>query len=291
MTYSPVDSFSRGPVPLPNLVGSRVEAALEYGRVNGWTVHERPIDPVTKDQPDGLVTAQQPQAGVVLDGGDVVLIDVIRRVPYAKKHAVAIVSGLALVLAVLVVVLGAVLLSDDGSSSSAELDAANARIAVLEAQVAAAAGEDGALVTELQQQLAAATARADAAEQQLADVTAKLNQATADLATVTAERDALVAERNALVAERDALLQQVADLQAQLGGITSQVVATPDFIGQQQVAVEEFVRINSLVLVVEETETVVGPPVEQGTVVGQVPAPGTPLVKGSAVVITVYVPA
>jgi len=284
MTYSPVDSFSRGPVPLPNLVGSRVEAALEYGRVNGWTVHERPIDPVTKDQPDGLVTAQQPQAGVVLDGGDVVLIDVIRRVPYAKKHAVAIVSGLALVLAVLVVVLGAVLLSDDGSSSSAELDAANARIAVLEAQVAAAAGEDGALVTELQQQLAAATARADAAEQQLADVTAKLNQATTDLATVTAERDALVAER-------DALLQQVADLQAQLGGITSQVVATPDFIGQQQVAVEEFVRVNSLVLVVEETETVVGPPVEQGTVVGQVPAPGTPLVKGSAVVITVYVPA
>ena len=277
MTYSPVDSFSRGPVPLPNLVGSRVEAALEYGRVNGWTVHERPIDPVTKDQPDGLVTAQQPQAGVVLDGGDVVLIDVIRRVPYAKKHAVAIVSGLALVLAVLVVVLGAVLLSDDGSSSSAELDAANARIAVLEAQVAAAAGEDGALVTELQQQLAAATARADAAEQQLADVTAKLNQATTDLATVTAERDAL--------------LQQVADLQAQLGGITSQVVATPDFIGQQQVAVEEFVRVNSLVLVVEETETVVGPPVEQGTVVGQVPAPGTPLVKGSAVVITVYVPA
>ena len=291
MTYSPVDSFSRGPVPLPNLVGSRVEAALEYGRVNGWTVHERPIDPVTKDQPDGLVTAQQPQAGVVLDGGDVVLIDVIRRVPYAKKHAVGIVSGLALVLAVLVVVLGAVLLSDDGSSSSAELDAANARIAVLEAQVAAAAGEDGALVTQLEQQLADATARADAAEQQLADVTAKLDQATAALATVTAERDALVAERNALVAERDALLQQVADLQAQLGGITSQVVATPDLIGQQQVAVEEFVRINSLVLVVEETETVVGPPVEQGTVVGQVPAPGTPLVKGSAVVITVYGPA
>jgi septal ring factor EnvC (AmiA/AmiB activator) len=227
----------------------------------------------------------------VLDGGDVVLIDVIRRVPYAKKHAVGIVSGLALVLAVLVVVLGAVLLSDDGSSSSAELDAANARIAVLEAQVAAAAGEDGALVTQLEQQLADATARADAAEQQLADVTAKLDQATAALATVTAERDALVAERNALVAERDALLQQVADLQAQLGGITSQVVATPDLIGQQQVAVEEFVRINSLVLVVEETETVVGPPVEQGTVVGQVPAPGTPLVKGSAVVITVYGPA
>jgi hypothetical protein len=291
MTYSPVDSFSRGPVPLPNLVGSRVEAALEYGRVNGWTMHERPIEPVTKDQPDGLVVAQQPQAGVVLDGGDVVLIDVIRRVPYAKKHAVGIVSGLALVLAVLVVVLGAVLLSDDGSSSSAELDAANARIAVLEAQVAAAGGEEGALVATLQQQLADATARADAAEQQLADVTAKLDQATAALATVTAERDALVAERNALVAERDALLQQVADLQAQLGGITSQVVATPDLIGQQQVAVEEFVRINSLVLVVEETETVVGPPVEQGTVVGQVPAPGTPLVKGSAVVITVYVPA
>jgi hypothetical protein len=285
MTYSPVDSFSRGPVPLPNLVGSRVEAAVEYGRVNGWTVHERPIDPVTKDQPDGLVIAQQPQAGVVLDGGDVVLIDVIRRVPYGKKHAVGLLSGLALVMAALAVVFGAVLITDNSStSSSAELDAANARIAVLEAQVDAAAGEDGELVTQLQQQLADATARADAAEQQLADVTAKLAQATTDLATVTAERDALVAER-------DALLQQVADLQAQLGGITSQVVATPDFIGQQQVAVEEFVRINSLVLVVEETETVVGPPVEQGTVVGQVPAPGTPLVKGSAVVITVYVPA
>ncbi|MEX0847084.1 MAG: PASTA domain-containing protein, partial [Ilumatobacteraceae bacterium] len=115
MTYTPVDSFSRGPVPLPNLVGGRVEAAFEYGRMNGWTVHERPLEPATKDQPDGLVVAQVPQAGVVLDGGDVVLVDVIRRVPFAKKHAVGLVTALALVMAALAVVFGAVLLTDDGS--------------------------------------------------------------------------------------------------------------------------------------------------------------------------------
>lgn len=288
MTYSPVDTFSRGPVPLPNLVGSRVEAALEYGRVNGWTVHERTIDPATKDQPDGLVVAQRPQAGVVLDGGDVVLVDVIRRVPYAKKHAVGLLTGLAIVLGVLAIVFGAVILTDDGSSStssssSADLDAANARIADLEAQLAAAGGADGELVATLQQQLADATARANTAEQQLAEANAKLAQATTDLTAVTAERDALRTER-------DALLQQVADLQAQLGGITSQVIATPDFTKQQQVAVEEFIRLNSLELVVQEVDTVDGPPVERGAVVEQVPAPGTPLVKGSAVVITVYAP-
>ncbi|MEX1104634.1 MAG: PASTA domain-containing protein [Ilumatobacteraceae bacterium] len=284
MTYTPVDSFSRGPVPLPNLVGGRVEAAFEYGRMNGWTVHERPLEPATKDQPDGLVVAQVPQAGVVLDGGDVVLVDVIRRVPFAKKHAVGLVTALALVMAALAVVFGAVLLTDDGSGSSADLDAANARITELEVQVAAASGNDGALVATLQQQLADATARADAAEAQVAEVQAKLDQATTDLATVTAERDALVAER-------DALLQQVADLQAQLSGITSQVIATPDFTGQQQVAVEEFVRLNSLVLVVQEVDVVDGTPLEPGAVVAQVPAQGTPLVKGAAVVITVYTPA
>jgi beta-lactam-binding protein with PASTA domain len=265
-------------------VGSRVEAALEYGRVNGWTVHERAIDPVAKEQPDGLVVAQRPQAGVVLDGGDVVLIDVIRRVPFATKHAIGLLSALALVLAVLAIVFGAVILTDDGSSSSStELDAANARIADLEAQVLAASGDEAAIVATLQQQLADATTRAEAAERQLAEVTATLEQTNADLAAVTAERDTLILERNAL-------LQQVADLQAEIGGITAQVIATPDVTGQQQVAVEEFVRLNSLELVVQEVETVEGPPVERGAVVAQVPVPGTPLVKGSVIVITVYAP-
>ena len=83
-------------------------------------------------------------------------------------------------------------------------------------------------------------------------------------------------------------------LEAELGGITDAVVATPDWIGQQQVAVEEFVRQQSMELVVQTVdgaETEAGDPVQAGTIVVQLPEPGTPLVEGSVVVITVVAPA
>lgn len=282
MTYPTTGSYAAGPAALPNLVGGRVEAALEYGRMNGWTVHARHTEPVSKDQPDGLVISQQPAAGAVLDPGDVVLVDVIRRVPFSTKHAAKIWGSLALVLAVLAAVFLAVILADDGGDdvSTAELAVAQARIAELEAQVQAAAGSEAELVATLQAQLAEATARAEKAE---ADLAAQTEANAAAIATLTAERDALVVER-------DQLLQRVAELEAELGGITAQVIATPEVVGQQQVAVEEFVRLNSIELVIEEVATVEGPPVEPGTVVAQVPQAGIPLVKGSALVITVYVP-
>lgn len=283
MTYPTTGSFAAGPTALPNLVGGRVEAAVEYGRMNSWTVHERPTEPLGKDQPDGLVVGQRPAAGVVLDPGDVVLIDVIRRVPFGTKYGARIWAAIAVVLAVLAVVFLAVILTADGSDTAtdADLAAAEARIAELEAQVEAAAGSEAELVATLQAQLAEATARADAAEAELAS---QSEANAAAIATLTAERDALVAER-------DQLLQRVAELEAELGGITAQVIATPDVVGQQRVAVEEFVRLNSIELVVQEVDTVEGDPVEPGTVVAQVPAAGIPLVKGSVLVITVFVPA
>lgn len=282
MTYPTTGSFAAGPAALPNLVGGRVEAALEYGRMNHWTVHERQTEPVTKDQPDGLVIQQQPAAGVVLDPGDVVLVDVIRRIPFSVKYAARIWGSIAVVLAVLAAVFLAVIITNDGGddTSAAELVVAQARITELEAQVAAAAGSEADLVATLQAQLAEATTRADQAE---SDLAAQTEANAAAIATLTAERDALLVER-------DQLLQRVAELEAELGGITAQVIATPDVVGQQRVAVEEFVRLNSIELVIEEVDTVDGEPVEPGTVVAQVPAAGIPLVKGSALVIVVFVP-
>lgn len=282
MTYPTTGSFAAGPAALPNLVGGRVEAALEYGRMNHWTVHERQTEPVTKDQPDGLVIQQQPAAGAVLDPGDVVLVDVIRRTPFSVKYAAKIWGSIAVVLAVLAAVFLAVIITNDGGddTSAAELVVAQARITELEAQVAAAAGSEADLVATLQAQLAEATARAEQAE---SDLAAQTEANAAAIATLTAERDALLVER-------DQLLQRVAELEAELGGITAQVIATPDVVGQQRVAVEEFVRLNSIELVIEEVDTVDGEPVEPGTVVAQVPAAGIPLVKGSALVIVVFVP-
>ena len=280
MSY-PTDSYSRGPAPLPNLVGGRVEAAAELGKVQGWTVHERTAAPQSKDQPDGLVVAQQPRAGAVLDAGDVILIDVVRRVPFFTKHGAAVWAGVAAALAVLALVLGILVLTD--SSTDGDLDAANARIAELQAQVDAAAGGSEQLVATMQQQLDEANARAAAAEQAQTDLQAQLDQSKKD-------NEALQAQFDAVSAERDLLLQRVAELQAQIGGIQQQVIATPAFTGQQQVAVEEFVRVNSLQLIVQEVPTSDDPSVERGQVVLQSPAAGTPLVKGSVVAITVFAP-
>jgi hypothetical protein len=80
------------------------------------------------------------------------------------------------------------------------------------------------------------------------------------------------------------------ELHQLIGGIQQQVIATPSFTGQQQVAVEEFVRVNSLQLIVQEVPTSDDPSVERGQVVLQSPAAGTPLVKGSVVAITVFAP-
>ena len=295
MSYQPTDPYTRGPAQLPQLVGQRVEAATEYGQLYGWTVHVVPKDPMNKDQPDGLVVAQEPPVGTALQPGSVLLVEVVRRIPFGDKYGRGLLTGIAAALALLALVLGVMLVSassDDegetiGTGTAVELAAANDRIAELEAQVEAAAGTDGELVASLQAQLAGTTTRAASAEATLAEVQAKLDETAAQV-------EPLAVERDALVAERDALLQQVADLQAEVEGITAAVVATPDFVGAQQVAVEEFVRINSIELVVQtvdEIDDTGGDPVEPGAVVSQVPAPGVALVRGAALVVTVYRPA
>ncbi len=292
MSYGPVDTFSRGPAALPNFVGGHVEAAVQYGAAQGWTVHERTVEPAARQQFDGMVVGQQPFPGVVLDGGDVVLVDVVRRVPWISRHAAVLWAALAGIATVLAVVFGLVLLTDDDDADApteeptAELAAAQERIRQLEEQLAAA-GDGDAMVATLQAQLAEATTRITELDAELADVQQRLDQTSADLLTVTADRDALVLER-------DALLQRVADLEAELGGLPGEVTATPDFAGQQQVAVEEFVRLNTFVLVVRELDELpdgVDDEPDRGTVLAQLPEPGTPLVPGSAIVIDVWAPA
>lgn len=295
MGYDPIDTYvpgARGGAQVPQLVGQRVEAARAYAASADWTVHVNDVPPATKDQPEGFVLRQVPAAGSVAPAGSVLLVDVARRRSFDEQYGKPLLAGVAAALAVVAVVFAVLWTSarsgDDGSDADA-LAAADARIAELEAQVAELAGDgdQGAMIVELQAQLDDVTARLATAETQVTELTAQLEQAGADAQAVAAERDALVVER-------DQLVQQVAELEAELGGITEAVIAAPDWIGQQQVAVEEFVRQQSMELVVQTVdgaETEAGDPVPAGTVVVQLPEAGTPLVEGSVVVITVVAPA
>jgi hypothetical protein len=295
MGYDPIDTYTpgaRGGAQVPQLVGQRVEAARAYAASADWTVHVNDVPPATKDQPEGFVLRQVPAAGSVAPMGSVLLVDVARRRSFGEQYGKPLLAGVAAALAVVAVVFAMLWSSarSDGDGADADaLVAADARIAELEAQVAdlAGGGDQGAIIIDLQARLDDTTARLATAEAQVADLTAQVEQAGAD-------GQALAAERDALVVERDQLVQRVAELEAELGGITDAVVATPDWIGQQQVAVEEFVRQQSMELVVQTVdgaETEAGDPVQAGTIVVQLPEPGTPLVEGSVVVITVVAPA
>ncbi len=295
MGYDPIDTYvpgARGGAQVPQLVGQRVEAARAYAASANWTVHVNDVPPATKDQPEGFVLRQVPAAGSVAPAGSVLLVDVARRRSFDEQYGKPLLAGVASALAVVAVVFAVLWTSARSDSDGADTDVlatADARIAELEAQVAdlAGGGDQGALIVELQAQLDDTTSRLAAAESQVTELTARLEQDGTD-------GQAIAAERDTLVIERDELVQQVAELEAELGGITEAVIAAPDWIGQQQVAVEEFVRQQSMELVVQTVdgaETEAGDPVPAGTVVVQLPEAGTPLVEGSVVVITVVAPA
>lgn len=287
MSYPPSDTYvpsARGGAQVPQLVGQRVEAARAYAASAGWVVQVNDVPPATSAQPDGFVLRQVPAAGSVLPTGAVLLIDVGRRRSFGEQYGRGVLAGVAAALAIVAVVFALLwsgARSDDTGSD--ELDLANARIAELEAQLEIAAGDSGELVASLQGQLDAANARLAELDAQVADLTAQVDQ-------VNTANQALTTERDALVVERDTLTQRVAELEAELGGITEAVVATPDWIGQQRRTVEDFVEAEELELVVQTVdgaETEAGEPLPDGTVVAQLPGAGTPLVAGSVVVITV----
>ena len=291
MSYPPTDTYApgaRGGAQVPQLVGQRVEAARAYASSAGWTIHVNDVEPATKGQPDGFVLRQVPTAGSVAPTGSVLLVDVGRRRTFGEQYGKPLLGGVAAALAIVAVVFGllwAGARSDGGSSD--ELDVANARIDELEAQLEVAVGDSGELLVGLQGQLDAADQRIAELDAQAADLLTQVEQAAAAAATITAERDALVAER-------DLLTQRVAELEAELGGITGAVVAMPDLLGQQQVTVEAFAETEELEVVVQTVdgaETEQGDPLPDGTVVLQLPEPGTPLVAGSVIVITVVAPA
>jgi flagellin-like hook-associated protein FlgL len=257
---------------LPQFVGQRIETVKETARLAGWAVRTEFVEPTLDDQPEGLVVGQQPHAGGAMTIGAVLAVEVVRRKPWGERYGRAAAVALAVVFAALAVVF-ALLWNNSGGGSDDELEALRAENAALEAQVAAAAGEDGELVETLQAQVTDLTQKLAAAEALAAKQQADLTKAQTDLATVTKERDAA--------------LKEAAELRAQLGGIQQSVTAMPNYVGQQQVAVEDFAKSKKYELVVEKVTTSASP-AAPGTVLAQLPKAGIPLVEGSTIWIRVY---
>ena len=263
------------PVALvPQFVGQRVEAAADTARLAGWTLVPEFVEPTMAEQPEGLVVAQKPAAGSAVTAGSVLAVSVVRRRAWMDNNGRSLFLGLAVVFAVLAVAF-AVLWSSAGSNSTADIDTLQAENAALKAenatlkeQVAAAAGADGELVKTLQKQVSDLTAKLTAAEAASAKAQADLAKSQADL---------------------DAALKDVATLRAQLGGIQQSVTPMPSYVGQQQVAVEDFAKAKKLQLVIEKVTTS-SSPAAVGTVLAQQPKAGIPLVEGSAIWIQVYAP-
>ncbi len=277
------------PVALvPQFVGQRVEAAADTARLAGWTLVPEFVEPTMAEQPEGLVVAQKPAAGSAVTAGSVLAVSVVRRRAWMDNNGRSLFLGLAVVFAVLAVAF-AVLWSSAGSNSTADIDTLQAENAALKAenatlkeQVAAAAGADGELVKTLQKQVSDLTAKLTAAEAASAKAQADLAKSQADLAKSQAD----LAKSQA---DLDAALKDVATLRAQLGGIQQSVTPMPSYVGQQQVAVEDFAKAKKLQLVIEKVTTS-SSPAAVGTVLAQQPKAGIPLVEGSAIWIQVYAP-
>ena len=161
--------------------------------------------------------------------------------------------------------------------------------ATLKDQVAAAAGADGELVKTLQKQVTDLTAKLTAAEAAAAKAQADLAKAQADLTKAQADLAKSQADLAKAQADLDAALKEVATLRAQIGGIQQSVTPMPSYVGQQQVAVEDFAKAKKLQLVIEKVTTS-SSPAAVGTVLAQQPKAGIPLVEGSAIWIQVYAP-
>jgi PASTA domain len=288
MSNSPVDTFSRGPGQVPVLVGQGVDAARAHANQHGWILHVNQLEPFNRAQPNGLVVAQRPASGTMLPAGSVLLVDAIRRRSVGDKYGRPILGGIAAALLAVAVVFVSLWSGErsDNDADRAALAAANTKIDDLEGELALAGGDADDRIAELQADLNAASAAAAAAEVRLDQANAKIDELTA----AGVEAEAVVVERDGLIQQRDLLTQRVADLEAELSGVTAAVVAMPDFVGTPREGVADFAAFNRLELVVQEVNVVDGPPVEPGTVLAQIPAPSTPLIRGAAVVITVFVP-
>lgn len=284
------------PVALvPQFVGQRVEAAADTARLAGWTLVPEFVEPTMAEQPEGLVVAQKPAAGHAVTAGSVLAVSVVRRRAWMDKNGRSLFLGLAVVFAVLAVAF-AVLWSSAGSSSTADIDTLQAENAALKAenatlkdQVAAAAGADGELVKTLQKQVTDLTAKLTAAEAAAAKAQADLAKAQADLTKAQADLAKSQADLAKAQSDLDAALKEVATLRAQIGGIQQSVTPMPSYVGQQQVAVEDFAKAKKLQLVIEKVTTS-SSPAAVGTVLAQQPKAGIPLVEGSAIWIQVYAP-
>lgn len=288
MSYNPVDTFSRGPAQVPQLVGERIEAARESANTHGWVLHVNELEPFNSSQPDGLVVAQRPSQGTMLAPGMVVSADVIVRRSIGDRYGRPLLAGVAAALGLVALVFGVLWAgaradADDANSALAE---SNARIVELQDEVLTAAGDAGEQMAALEDDVAEARAEARRVQTELDAADAQITELT----QAAADTELVIAERDALVLERELLVQRIADLEAELGGVTAAVIAMPNFVGTTQVGVIDFSAFNRLELVIQTVDEVDGALVEVGTVMAQLPAPTTPLVPGSAIVVTVFAP-
>lgn len=262
----------------PLLTGSRVETAKEFGATIGVVVREFKVEPESGEQPDGLIVGQEPKAGVALPPGAVVAVDVVRRTPFFTKHGKGVFATLAFLCLAAAVGLGVV-----ASTTSKERDDLQAQVDLLSSGPVDLANQVKVLTTALE----STKDELQKAQTKVQDAEAALAASQQDLAEAQAQLEAETNQVATLTTERDNLLQQVADLQAQLGGITDSVIATPQFVGTQLVAAQQFADTEAVQLVVKTVNTS-DQPVAEGTVIEQFPSPGTALVKGSVIAVTVF---
>lgn len=165
-----------------------------------------------------------------------------------------------------------------GSDESADLEAEVDRLTAANADLQ---GEVDELTAELEGQ-------GTAGEERLAELSAENEELAADV-------EALTEQVAALTTDNEDLTEQVADLEAEntrlqerieeiLTDIDEAMVATPDVVGGTSEEAAAIAAENNWLLVQIPSAT---DQVAAGTVVAQTPQPGTPMLSGAALVVSV----
>jgi predicted nucleic acid-binding Zn-ribbon protein len=260
----------------PAFIGGRIEAAQQVAAVSGWTLIVDEVEPVTPDQPDGMVLTQRPAPGVAMAPGSALSVDVIRRGASTPARSGGVGAAVVVIAAIVALglglLLGALLFGggDGDEELVAERDAAlaqvdvltqqladvtgvggdlieelNARIAELEQQLADASGADADVIGGLQGQIDTLTADLEAANARVTELTTANEELTDEVDVLSRQNEdlrtlneELERQRAAAVAEADALRAEVTALQAQIATLEEQVATLNRQLGDIANAVQ-----------------------------------------------------
>ncbi len=261
---------------VPALAGGRIEAAQQVAAVSGWSVTVHEVEPLTPDQPDGMVLTQRPAPGIAMSPGSSLSLDVVRRGASAPAESGGVAAAIVVIAAIVALglglLLGALLFGggDDDEELVAERDAAleqvevltqqlsdvtgagtdliadlNARIAELEQQLADSSGADADVIGGLNDQIATLTAELEATNARVAELTTANDALTDEVDVLTGQNtdlrtlnEEIERQRAAAVAEADALRAEVAALQAQVASLEEQVATLNRELGDIANAVQ-----------------------------------------------------